>query len=156
MALDAAGFHPLDIKPGQWETTINGQATGAPPIPDEMLKRLTPEQRAKIEEAIQSKGGSGTKTVNKGCMTKEDLDKPFTLDATKACSLTIVSSSGNSQEIRINCSQNSTKSTGTLKVEAVDSEHMKGEMHMTASNAQNTMNMNSTFTSKWVGACPAK
>ena len=156
MALNAADFHPLDVKAGEWETTINGQTSGVPPIPDEMLKRLTPEQRAKIVEAIQSKGASGTKTVNKGCLRKEDLDKPFSLDSTKACSLTVVSSSGKAQEIHINCNQNSMKSTGTVKVEAVDSEHIKGEMHMTASNAENTMNMNSTFTSKWVGTCPGK
>ena len=44
--LPAADFSPLDVKTGQWESTVTGQVTGMPPIPEEALNRMTPEQRA--------------------------------------------------------------------------------------------------------------
>lgn len=153
--LSAADFRPLDVKTGQWESTMSGQTTGQPPIPDELLKRLTPEQRAKVEAAMQEKGLGGKKTtVHRSCLTKDQLDKPFNLgdENTKACKPTLVTSSGNRQEIRLECDRQGMKSTGTVKVEAVDSENVKASMQMSVSNADRTMNMNYTFVSKWVGA----
>ena len=49
------GFQPLDVKTGQWESTMTGQTTGMPPIPDDVLNRMTPEQRAKIQAAMQAR-----------------------------------------------------------------------------------------------------
>jgi len=151
----AADFRPLDVKTGQWESTLTGQTSGVPPIPDEVLNRLTPEQRAKMQAAIQARSGSKT-TVNKSCLTKDKLDKPFNLgdESTNSCSRTLVTSSGSRQEIRIDCTRDGTKSTGTVKVEAVDSENVKGSMQMSIANGEHTMNMNYTFAAKWIGpAC---
>jgi len=156
-AVWGADFQPLNVKTGQWETTMTGQTSGIPPIPDEVLRRLTPEQRAHVVEAIQSRGASGSKTVNKSCLTKDKLDKPFSLDSIKSCSVNLVTSSGNRQEIRVDCSREAMKSTGTIKVEAVDAENVKGSMQMTATNGEHTMNMNYTFASKWIApACSEK
>ena len=156
----AASFQPLDVKSGQWENTLTGQSTGQPPLPDELLRRLTPEQRAQVETALQSKGTGGLKTtLNRSCLTKDKLDKPFNLgdENTKACTRTLVESSGSKQEISLNCDHQGMKSSGTVKVEAVNPENIKGSMQITVSNHDRTMNMNYTFTSKWVGpACTAK
>jgi hypothetical protein len=158
--LSAADFRPLDVKTGQWESTLTGQTTGRPPIPDEVLNRLTPEQRAKMEAALQARGAGGSKTtVSKSCLTKDKLDKPFNLgdESTKSCTRTLVTSSGSRQEIRIDCNREAMKSTGTVKVEAVDSENVKGSMQMTITNGEHTMNMNYTFAAKWIGpACTEK
>ena len=43
----AADSIKLNVKPGLWEFSSAGQANGMPPIPDEALARLTPEQRAR-------------------------------------------------------------------------------------------------------------
>lgn len=156
--MSAADFHPLGVKAGQWESTVSGQTTGMPPIPDEVLNRLTPEQRAKMQAAMQMRNGSKP-TVSKSCLTKDMLDKPFNLgdENTKSCSRTMVTSSGGKQEIHIECSRESGKATGTIKVEAVDSENVKGSMQMTVTNGEHTMNMNYTFASKWIGpACSEK
>ena len=150
-SLWAADYRPLDVKPGQWETTVNGMTSGMPPIPDEVLQRMTPEQRAKMEAAWKARSGASTTTVNKNCIKKEDLDKPFGPDSAKTCTLTFVSSSATKQEIRVTCNRESMTGNGTLKVEALDSEHIKGEMQMTANAGQHTMNMNSSFSSKWLG-----
>jgi Protein of unknown function (DUF3617) len=149
--LSAADFRPLDVKPGQWETTMTGQTTGMPPIPEEALKRMTAEQRAKIQAVMQANGSKST--VNKSCLTKDKLDKPFNMgdENTKSCSRSLVTSSGSKQEIKIDCNRENMKSTGSVKVEALDSENVKGSMQMSVTNGGNTMNMNYMFAAKWVG-----
>ena len=142
----------LDVKPGQWETTVSGQTTGMPPIPEEVLKKLTPEQRAKMEAAMQARGGAKT-TVSKGCLTQQDLDKGFNPnnEGAKNCSRFVVTSSGSRQEIRVECLVGGAKTTGLIKVDAADSEHVKGSMQMTAVSGDHTMNMNYTFSSHYLG-----
>jgi hypothetical protein len=156
----AADFQPLAVKSGQWESTLSGSSSGQPPLPDDLLRRLTPEQRAQVEAALQAKGTGGLKTtVNRSCLTKDKLDKPFDLgdENTKSCTRTLVASSGNRQEIRLDCDRQGMKATGTVKVEAMNSENLKGSMQITVTNHDRTMNMNYTFSSKWIGpACAAK
>lgn len=149
-AVWAQDFRPLDVKTGEWASTINGQTTGLPPIPDEVLNRLTPEQRARMQASMQSKGSKTT--VSKSCLTKDKLDKPFNLgdENTKSCTRTLVESSRTKQEIRINCDREGMKSTGTVKVEAINAETVKGSMQLAVTNGEHTMNMNYTFASKWV------
>lgn len=149
-----ADYQHMDVKPGQWQTTYINQISGAPPIPQEILNRMTPEQRAKFEEAL--KGQNGKPSIYKSCLTKEQLDKPFDAggQATKACSRTLVTSSRNKQEIQVECNREDTKAHGTIKIEAIDSETVKGTVMMVATNNGHTMNVNNSFTSKWIGpAC---
>jgi hypothetical protein len=151
-SLWAADFHALDVKTGQWETTVTGQITGAPAIPAEVLTQLTPEQRAKMESAM---GGRGAKPmVTTSCKTKEKLNQAWTTGQNqKSCTTTVTGSSSSKQEVHLECSQDGAKSSGTIKVEAVDSEHIRGSFQMTAaSDGNHVMGMNYTFTSKWLGA----
>jgi hypothetical protein len=149
----AADFQAMDVKPGQWETTVTGQMTGVPAIPAEVLAKLTPEQRAKMESAL---GGRGAKPmVSTSCRTKEKLAEAWTTgqQSSKSCTTTMTSSSSSAQEVHLECNQNGTKSSGTIKVEAVDSEHIRGSFQMSAATDGNhAMSMNYTFTSKWLGA----
>lgn len=154
----AADFLPLDVKTGEWQTTVTGQMSGIPPIPEDVLARLTPDQRAKMEAAMSARGG-GKPTVSKNCLTKEKLEKGFNTgdESTKMCTRTMVSSFAGKQEMRIDCTRQNMKSTGTIKVEAVDSETVKGSIMMAATSGDHTMNMNYSFVSKWIGpACTEK
>jgi hypothetical protein len=156
-ALWAADYQPLNVKTGQWQTTLTNQVSGTPPIPDEVLNRMTPEQRAKFEAALKARNGKST--VNKSCLTKDQLDKPFNAgdEATKACSHTIISSSGSKQDVRIECNRENFKATGTVKLEALDSEDVKGSITMVVTSNDRTMNVTNSFTSKWIGpACTDK
>jgi hypothetical protein len=103
-SLWAADFHALDVKTGQWETTVTGQITGAPAIPAEVLTQLTPEQRAKMESAM---GGRGAKPmVTTSCKTKEKLNQAWTTGQNqKSCTTTVTSSSSSKQEVHLECSQ---------------------------------------------------
>jgi len=145
---------PLNVKTGEWESTIASDTSGQLPIPQDMLDKMTPEQRAKMEAMMKARGMQGPRTtVTKHCVKKEDLDKPFG-NENKSCKPTIVTSSATKQEIHMECEMGGGKQVGTLKFEAVDSSTVKGSMQMTASNGGRTMNVNSTFSAKWLGpAC---
>jgi hypothetical protein len=156
----AAELHPLDVKPGQWETSVAGHMSGIPSIPPEVLNQMTPEQRAKVEAAIGARGAKPI--VSSNCMTKEKLAQAWNTgqEAMKSCTTTVITSSSSKQEIHIACDRNGSKSSGTVKVEAVDLGHIRGSIQMTAMSASDgghALNMNYTFTSKWVGsACTEK
>src|SRR4051794_36593111 len=89
---------PLNVKTGEWESTITSDTTGQMPIPQEMIEKMTPERRAKREAMIKARGMKAPRTtVTKNCDKKENLNKPFGND-NKSCKRTIVSSSSTKQE----------------------------------------------------------
>ncbi len=145
----------LDVKTGLWQTTTNSNTTGRPPIPPDVLAKLTPEQRAQLEERMKanpSLGGAKT-TTSKTCITKEDLSKPLTFGAdVQSCTRKIVSSTPTRQEIQIDCARQGMKQTGTLRIEATSPESIQGSVEFTMSGNGNTMNHKSTFSGKWLGA----
>ena len=149
----AADPTPLNVKPGQWESTLTTESTGQLPIPQEMLDKMTPEQRAKMEAVMKARSGQGARTnTYKSCLKKEDLDKPFGSDEQrKSCKQTFVTSSGTRQEIHMECEIGGGKQVGTLKVEALDSGNVKGSMQLVASSGGRSMNVNSNFSAKWLG-----
>jgi hypothetical protein len=148
----ADSITPLDVKLGQWETTSTTNTTGiATGIPPEVLDKMPPDQRAKIEERIKASQGPHT-TVTQTCLKKEDLDKTLNFGAKDtACTRSIVSSSRGKQEIHIECTRNGSKQTGTLRIEAAGSENIKGSLEL-AMSGRGAMNISSTFSGKWLGA----
>ncbi|HEY1242524.1 MAG TPA: hypothetical protein VGF16_18310, partial [Bryobacteraceae bacterium] len=77
----ADDFKPMDVKTGLWESTMTNQMSGQMPIPAEALAKLTPEQRARIEQAMKARASQGPKTsTNRSCVTKEQLNKPMTFN----------------------------------------------------------------------------
>lgn len=153
-AAGAAQTTPLNVKTGEWESTLTNETSGQLPVPQEMIDKMTPEQRARMEAMMKARGMQGPRTtVTKHCVKKEDLDKPFG-NENKSCKRSIVTSSATKQEIHMECEMGGGKQVGTLKFEAVDSSTVKGSMQMTASNGGRIMNINSTFSAKWLGpAC---
>jgi hypothetical protein len=143
------------VKPGEWETTVTVETGGQPSIPQERLDRMTPEQRALVEQALKARAAKGPAThTTKSCVKKEDLDKnPFTSDDNpNSCKPMPVASSRTKQEYRIDCDTSTGKRTGTIRIEAADSEHVKGAVQMTVVTNNRTMNINSNITGKWLGA----
>jgi len=148
----AADTTSLNVKTGEWESTITVQTAGQLPIPQEALDKMTPQQRAKIDAAIKAQGGQPRTTVSKSCVRKEDLDKPFSNIAQReSCKSTVLTSTATRQELRMECEMDGGKLSGTLKLEAVDSGDVKGTMQMVASNGGRTINVNTNFAAKWLG-----
>ena len=147
----AAG-QSLNIKPGQWETSMTTAGVGSPALgslPPDLLEKLPPEQRAKLEEKMKAANSPRT-TVTPGCVTKEDVAKGFQPSALPGtCSYQPVLTTGNKIKTSVTCATDKTKITGTVEVEAIDSEHVHGTTQMQFSGQPTTVTSN--FTSKWVG-----
>ena len=142
----------LNVKPGQWETTTNGATPGgaAAALPPGLLERLPPDQRAKLEAQMKAAGQPRTNTST-GCLTQEDAAKGFPAAVPQNCKYNLTLSTASQQKMTVTCATDKAQTTGTIQIDVVDSENVKGSIQMaTALNGQ-TMNTNMTFTSKWVG-----
>ena len=148
-------IQPLDIKLGLWEVTSTIAMTGMPPIPPDALAKMTPEQRAKMEAVMGARSGGSPKTTSqKVCITREKLDKQNAFnDERKNCTRTVVTSSSKKLEIKLQCTeQQNTTMSGTIHVEALNSETVKGSVRMATTGGARSMNMNSDFTSRYLGS----
>jgi len=66
----ALKVQPLNVKPGLWESTRTINRAGQMPIPAEMLNRLSPEQRARMEERMNAHSAAHSSTSSrKHCVT---------------------------------------------------------------------------------------
>src|SRR5579885_1118601 len=66
----------LNVRPGLWEQTVNIKVSGEAPLPPEALNRLTPEQRARMEERMKANSAAHTRTTTeKHCLTEEEIRK---------------------------------------------------------------------------------
>jgi hypothetical protein len=152
----AADPVPLDVKPGQWEATVTTQFAGMPQgrsipqIPPEQLAKLPPEQRARIEAALKQAAGGPRTSTSKSCVKREDLTK-MPMNNDQSCKTTLVSSSRTKQEIQMDCDRNGNKQTGTITIEALNSESIKFAIQAAAENNGKNMDMTITGTSKWLG-----
>jgi len=153
----------LGVKPGQWETTTNmstpGGAPAIPQLPPGALDRLPPEQRARVEAQLKAAGGGGRTTTSTRCVTADDAAKGFQPgNLPQACTYNLTVSTPKQQKMTVTCTNDKVQSTGTVQVDVVDSENIKGSVQMAAATpAGQTMNSTITFTSKWVGpACTDK
>lgn len=65
---------PFNATPGAWEITTTTLTQGML-IPAEALANMPPEQRAKIEKAMQARSGKPSTRVRKSCVTQQQLDQ---------------------------------------------------------------------------------
>ncbi len=151
----ADGITPLNVKEGLWEMTVTHSMSGMPAtpnIPPDVLAKMPPEQRARVEAAM--KGGPST-DVRKECITKEKLEKHSAFSNNRGdCTRTVVNSTGSKLEVKIHCEEKQTSTDGTLVLETVGSDRVKGTMQAVTNANGHIMNMNFTFSSKYLGpAC---
>jgi hypothetical protein len=121
-------------------------------VPPEVLAKLPPEQRAKMEAAMQGRGG--TRTTTKHCVTKETVNEALasanTNSARQNCTRTFVTSTGTKQVIHMECTSGNMKTSGDIQVEVIDRENTKGSMVMNSAGGRGGMKME--WTTKWLGA----
>jgi hypothetical protein len=141
----ADGLTPLDVKTGLWETTTTTERSGMPTISADQLAKMPADVRARVQ------GMSAPHTETKqSCMTRDEVSK-FGLNQDKSCKITTVTSTGSKQEFQFDCDSAQSKSTGTMKIEAVDSSHVNSliVIKMNSSNGRN-MDMKITNSAKWL------
>jgi len=123
-------------------------------IPAEMLNRLTPEQRARMEERMSANSAAhANTTTEKHCLTREDLDKDrLKLAEAKECTTTVLNTTSTTVKAKLVCDQEGMHATGTLELVAPDPEHVNGSYQSAVNSDGHTMNVEGTWTSKWMGS----
>ncbi len=142
---------PLNVKLGLWEVTTVVHASGSPPMD---TSGMTPEQRARIEAALEaSRQRAATPHTTRTCMTKEKLAKmPFQQNRDQSCTHTVIESSGTMYAVKFHCAgQRGAASSGEWRMQAATPELVKGNGEITVENAGQKMVSTSAVTAKWVG-----
>jgi hypothetical protein len=150
----AGKLQVLNVKPGLWESTRTIKRTGEMAIPAEMLNRLTPEQRARMEERMKANSAAHTTTTTeKHCVTKEDMERDrLRLAEAKECTTTVLNTTTTTVKAKLVCDQEGMHATGTLELVAADPEHVNGSYQSAVNGGGHTMNVEGTWTSKWLGS----
>jgi len=145
--------HPLNLKPGLWESTVTVTTAGEIPIPPEILNRLTPEQRARMEARMKASAAAHSTTdTNKKCVSKEDIAKADVGQLDKNCTYTIATSTSTEAKGTLSCDESGMTAHADMRVQAPDPEHMKGSAHGTMTGGGHTLNVDSQYNSKWLGS----
>jgi hypothetical protein len=145
----------LNVKEGLWEVTVTHSMTGMPAMPNispDMLAKMPPEQRARMEAIMK---GTPTTDVRKECVTKDKLDNHSAFSNNRGeCTRTVVASTGSRLEVKFHCEDKQTSSDGNLLVEAIGSDNVKGTMHSVTKSGDHNMTMDFTINSKYLSpAC---
>jgi Protein of unknown function (DUF3617) len=126
----AANLDPLNLKAGLWQVTMTSKVNELP---------------------------APNTTTYKSCLRKEDLNKyPFT-DPDGNCTWNVVSSTGSKMEANGTCMpEGMGKVEFRMRLEALNSESVKGTGQLIANGPVGTMNGSYSGSAKWIGAnCPA-
>jgi hypothetical protein len=146
-------WQPLNVKAGLWESTRTWTTSGQMPIPEGMLDRLTPEQRARFEERMKANSSAKTHTTDdKHCVTKEDLQKPPKFTDSADCTWTLLESSDTRAKGSAICQVEGMKMTGNGEFLAPDQDHMTATIHLTSTGGGHSMTTDATIASKWLGS----
>jgi hypothetical protein len=122
----AAGVARADsfaAKTGAWETTSTVTTTGMM-IPSDMLAKLPPDRRAKIEQAMQAHSGQPHTSTHKSCVTQKDLDEDrlYKPEHASQCTRKVLSKSSTRVELEQTCDAEGHTFTMHLVVQAQSPE----------------------------------
>ncbi|MBS0376658.1 MAG: DUF3617 domain-containing protein [Proteobacteria bacterium] len=152
-ALAAAAAEHLRAKPGLWEFTHETEASGGPAMADDMLARMPPEARARIEAARQRTASQTTRA----CLTEDDLAHGFHPGerAGSDCKTTVVSRTATGMNLAIECADigpSHASSKGTAHWEAPAPDAMTATVDMTIAFGGKTMTRHSKIAGHFVQA----
>jgi len=146
----------LNIRPGLWEMSTQGEASGTLPVPPELLARMTPERRAKFEAAMAASRARMSKPhTSKQCISEASLKRGIDVDQDKGehhCRETVLSSSSSVMDLHMECSGGRATTTGTIHFQAASPEAVTGTINMAISDGAHTMTMKRVIEGKWVAA----
>lgn len=146
----AAQVPVLDLKLGLWENTVVTNIGGAPPVD---TSKMSPEQAAKIAEAMKGLAGDRTMT-EKSCIKKEDLEnESFMLphDANTTCTRTVGTNTRAAFVADITCT-GARPMKGQVNIQSLaGGSAFKGAVKMETSAGGRTTNLAMTMTGKYLG-----
>ncbi len=152
----ALAAEPLNIKPGQWEMSTTTAMSGAM-MPPELLARMPPEQRERLEATLKQHavGAGAHPNTTKTCVTKEDLQRGSVHadkdQDPKNCQNRVVQQTATHMATHFHCTGERARD-GEMKMEAVSPEQLKGAIQVTTPHGK----VNLTLTGRWLGATCAE
>ena len=150
-ALSAAGAERLNVKLGLWEMTSIMRFSGVPPLPKEVMDKMTPEQRAKMLADLKAAAAEEPEEeVSSECITQEDLDKPFQSANSDDCTQTVVRTTRNTQEIRMTCT-GKVKGSGVFRVTTPTPDTMTGELDLKTGEGPDAFTLKGKIKGRWLG-----
>ena len=145
-------FQPLNVRTGLWENTLTTTMGGDSMIPANLLSRMSPERRAKMEAAMRERASAnGHTTTYQSCVTADELKKTPFADK-QNCTEKLLSSTSTDAQIQFACTMEDIKANGTLQIHATSTTAVQGTGSGTATGNGQTMNISSTMTGRWVNA----
>lgn len=151
VAVNAAGAEKLNVKLGLWEMTSISRFSGMPPLPKEVMDKMTPQQRAEMAAKIKAAAEEEPEPeVSSECITQEDLDKPFASANADECTQTVVRTTSNTQEIRLACT-GKTKGSGVFRVTTPTPETMTGDLDLKLGEGAEVMTISTKLKGRWLG-----
>ncbi|WP_116807780.1 DUF3617 domain-containing protein [Steroidobacter cummioxidans] len=152
LSVAAAAPERLNVKLGLWEMTSTMRFSGVPPLPKEVLDKMTPQQRAKMIADLKAAAAEEPEPeTSSECVTQADLDNPFKSSNSEDCTSTIVRTTRTTQEIRMVCT-GKTKGSGTFKVNTPTPETMNGTLDLKAGDGPDAFVIKGTIKGRWLGA----
>jgi len=152
--ITAALAATLDVKTGLWEVTSQGEASGMPPIPPQALAQLSPQQREQVMAAMAgAMARANQPNVTRSCITQKMLERGWdpNQDHRGNCRQTLVSITSRSLDAHMECTGEE-HGTGSLHIEALDSQTIRGAFNMMMADGTNSMTMSRTLQGKWLGS----
>jgi hypothetical protein len=147
----AGGQDRLDIRTGTWEITATTHMSGTP-LSNEMLSKMTPEQRAEVQAAMREEAAKGPQTeVSRECITPEEVERPFASADLENCTQQIVRTTRTTQEARLQCT-GEYKGSGLLRVTAPNPQTMTATLELSAGDGPTPFTIKAQMKGRWLAA----
>lgn len=139
----------LELKLGLWEvTTINGDETM--PVPASVLEKLTPEQRARLQERLTARSQvQGVPSTKRQCVTLKELSAGVPFLPYRSCRRTSLHSAEQSFTLSIQCQDEAVQREGTLHIEVIDATTVRGAWRLRAKPNDHTRDSAHSFLAVW-------
>jgi hypothetical protein len=133
----ALSAETIDLKVGAWAVDAETQTTGVT-LPKNVLDKMSPEQRAKLEQTMRANDGKVVKHTIHTCITKEDLQNSavFDSDASDAstCTRKILVETARSFQAEEVCPIASGAAKGTVKIDSKSPTEYSGMLERTTAD----------------------
>lgn len=139
------------MKMGLWEMTSTSTISGQMPLMD--TSKMTPEQRAKIEESMKAMMGPHT-NVTRSCVTKEKLEKSVFMmpeQQGQTCKQQVVTNTRSALEAKLICTGQHPM-FGQLRIDTLSPTAIKATVTSVPGDKGQSVNVTITLAGKWLGA----
>jgi Protein of unknown function (DUF3617) len=155
LAATQDGFVRPQVKTGLWEQTITMTRQGILGMPEDVLSRLTPEQRARAEARLKTAEQPYTHSItSQSCLTEKDLeDWRLFKSSDISCKQKVINSTGTELDAQWDCQiEGGYTGKGTVHIDILSPESARGTAHTEAEGEGHRMVVESKMTSKWIGS----